>query len=180
MSKEYYLVSQLPALEAFSGEAPINEERFKELCSRFLKGKEREAILTLSLIPPKSAEFSTGNKFLDAWYAKERRLRCALASVRAEGMKRQGEVTEITFDASEIQTARTAYGMKSPLEAEKFLYDYRLSCLDEMESGDYFSTDVVFAYGIRLLLLLRAKRFDTERGKESYKKIYDTILGEAI
>lgn len=181
MGKEYYLVCQLPALltDAKSEGEAMSEEKFKELCSRFLKGREKSAMESLSLVPPKEA-FSSGNAFLDRWYEKERRLRAALSCVRAEFMKRAGEQTEISFDAAEMQTARTALGMKNPLEAERFLYEYRLSCLDETENSDFFSTDAVFAYGIRLLLILRSRRFDKSRGKESYKKIYDTILGEAI
>jgi hypothetical protein len=36
----------------------------------------------------------------------------------------------------------------------------------------------VFAYGIRLMLLERIKKFNAEKGTDSYHKIYDTILGE--
>jgi hypothetical protein len=36
--------------------------------------------------------------------------------------------------------------------------------------------DSVYAYGIRLLLVERMKKFDAEIGKTSYHKIYDNIL----
>ena len=38
---EYYLISQLPSLDAIGDHSPlpITEERFHELCNRFLKKK---------------------------------------------------------------------------------------------------------------------------------------------
>lgn len=40
---EYYLISQLPSLDGIHDNAPlpITEERFTELCDRFLKKRHR-------------------------------------------------------------------------------------------------------------------------------------------
>ena len=70
--------------------------------------------------------------------------------------------------------------MDSPLSAEQFLYEYRLSVLSNLQPLDIFSIDAVYAYGIKLLLVQRMKMFNREKGTDSYHKIYDTILGETI
>ena len=41
---------------------------------------------------------------------------------------------------------------------------------------DAFSIDAVYAYGLRLMLVERMRKFEVENGKTSYHKIYDTIL----
>ena len=169
MKEQYYLISQLPDISV-SGEKstlPITEKYFKDLCLRFVGNKEASIIENLSLEPPKK-EVKTGSSFLDAWYNHERCLRYALAQIR------------VSCTADIIQAARTAVGMDSPLSAEQFLYEYRLSVLSNLQPLDIFSIDAVYAYGIKLLLVQRMKMFNREKGTDSYHKIYDTILGETI
>ena len=66
--------------------------------------------------------------------------------------------------------------MDSPLSAEQYLFDYRLRLLDELRPLDGFSIDAVYAYGLKLLLVERMRKFEVENGKTSYHKIYDEIL----
>lgn len=54
-----------------------------------------------------------------------------------------------------------------------------MSVLGDLQPIDMFSIDAVYAYGIRLMLAQRMKKFDKGIGTDSYHKIYDTILGEA-
>ena len=173
----YYLVSQLPNISGAEGKSalPLNEASFKELCCRFLSEEEKITLNGLSLVPPKELS-STGSVFLDTWYEKERNLRYALAQIRAQKMKKDASVLPPGVTADIIQAARTAVGMDSPLSAEQFLFDYRIRLLDELRPLDSFSVDAVYAYGIKLLLVERMKKFDVEIGKTSYHKIYDNIL----
>ena len=173
----YYLVSQLPNISGAEGKTalPLNEASFKELCCRFLSEEEKITLNGLSLVPPKELS-STGSVFLDTWYEKERNLRYALAQIRAQKMKKDASVLPPGVTADIIQAARTAVGMDSPLSAEQFLFDYRIRLLDELRPLDSFSVDAVYAYGIKLLLVERMKKFDVEIGKTSYHKIYDNIL----
>ena len=62
---EYYLISQLPSLDGISENAPlpITEERFTELCNRFLGKKSRENMKKLTLSPTKNIE-SSGCEFV--------------------------------------------------------------------------------------------------------------------
>ena len=122
----------------------------------------------------------TGSDFLDKWYDNERSLRYALVQVRAQKMKKDPGNIPVSITADIVQAARTAVGMNSPLSAEQYLYEYRLSVLNNLSPMNGFSVDAVFAYGIKLMLLERMKKFNKEKGTESYHKIYDAILGETI
>lgn len=180
MNQYYYLVSQLPAFSSSldeKAELPITETYYRDLCSRFFTPKEKELLDNLSLVPPLD-DTSTGSVFLDEWYSFERSLRLALAQVRAQKMHKDSAPLPGSCTADILQAARTAVGMDSPLSAEQFLYDYRISVLGNLAPIDIFSTDAVYAYGVRLLLTARIRRFDREQGTAAYRTIYDSILGE--
>ena len=179
MEKLYYLVSQLPAFsvsEDSTAKLSISTAMYKDLCCRFMNEKNKELAKNLSLEPPREA-VSTGSAFLDAWYEKERNLRFALAQVRALKMKKDLKNIPSSTDGEVIQVARTATGMDSPLSAEQFLNQYRLSVLERLAPLDYFTSDAVFCYGLKLMLTERMKKFNTDAGLASYHNIYDQILG---
>ena len=173
----YYLVSQLPNISYSESKSalPLNGEQFRELASRFITEEEKVILEGLSLVPPMES-VCTGSVFLDTWYEKERNLRCALAQIRAQKMKKDSIPLPPGCTADIISAARTAVGMDSPLSAEQFLYEYRLRLLDDLRPLDGFSIDAVYAYGIRLMLVERMRKFEVENGKTSYHEIYDTIL----
>lgn len=177
MSSWYYLMAQLPALPADSSSAlPVTEEYFLELCGRFLDKKTVGMLKKLSLEPPKKLE-KTGYAVLDAWYDWERKLRLVLAQIRARKLKKDIPAeSESDFPIEIVQTARTACGFTSPLEAELYLNKARFDVLNQLMPADAFSTDAVIAYAIRLKLADRIRLFDEEKGKASYKKIYEKIL----
>lgn len=180
MEHLYYLVSQLPAFtvnDDNSSKLPITTEYFKDLCSRFMSKKDCENIKNLSLEPPRK-NISTGSKFLDTWYEKERNLRFSLAQVRALKMKKDLKDIPIVNDGEVVQAARTATGMDSPLSAEQFLNQYRMSVLNKIAPLDIFSVDAVYNYGLKLMLTERMKKFNRDEGLASYHKIYEEILGE--
>jgi hypothetical protein len=179
--KHYYLIAQLPDIST-SGEKsalPVTEKQYRDLCSRFLSADEMKVVNTLSLVPSKEI-VETGSVFLNEWYEKERNLRFALAQIRAQKMKKDFDQVPGTCTSDILQAARTAVGMDSPLTAEQFLYEYRMSILNSLRPYDIFSIDCVYEYGIRLMLTLRMKKFNRETGTASYHKIYDSILGENI
>jgi hypothetical protein len=177
VSKQYYLVSQLPDISAAGEKStlPITEKYYRDLCSRFLDPEQISVLNILSLEAPKEC-LKTGSDFLDKWYEFERALRYALCVVRAQKMKKDAGSIPVSITADIVQVARTAVGMDSPLSAEQYLYDYRISVLNTLQPLDNFSVDYVFAYGIRLMLLERMKKFDKVKGTDSYHKIYDAIL----
>ncbi len=174
------MVSQLPAIRTdddSGAKLPITTEYFRDLCRRFMSAEFAAIAENLSLEPPVEAK-PTGSSFLDAWFSKERDLRFALAQLRALKMKKDIKDIPSVSDGEVIQAARTATGMDSPLSAEQFLNQYRLSVLDKLAPLDYFTVDGVFNYGLRLMLTERMKKFNRDEGLVSYHKIYDDILGE--
>ncbi len=173
----YYLVSQLPNISSGESKAnlPMNTVQFREVAGRFITPKEKTVLEELSLVPPMELS-STESAFLDVWYEKERNLRCALAQIRAQKLKKDSFPLPAGCTADIISAARTAVGMDSPLSAEQFLYEYRLRLLDDLRPLDAFSIDAVYAYGLRLMLVERMRKFEVENGKTSYHEIYDTIL----
>lgn len=174
---EYYLIAQLPSLDGIGENTalPITEERFMELCGQLLGEKERRVLAGLTLLPPKNHERS-GSALIEAWNEGERNLRFALGKARAEKMKKMFDAQNRSFSPELIKAANTAVEMENPLEAEKFLNRYRLDFLETLRPIDTFSKDFVCYYGLRLKLLARLMKFDTEIGESAYRNIYNSIL----
>ena len=174
---EYYLVSQLPSLDGISDNLPlpITEENFLELCGRFLDKKAQNELSKLSLIPSKEYEKST-SALIEAWNNSERNLRLVLAKIRSEKLKKPIDTENKSFPPALVQVARTACESESPMEAEKFLNEYRLDFLETLRPMDSFSEDSVFYYWLKLKLLSRIRQFDKASGEKAYKNIYNSIL----
>ena len=176
---EYYLISQLPSLDATGEDTPlpVSEASFMELCSRFLKKRTLEELNSLSLVPSrenKKSASSLVNRFND----NERQLRLVLAQMRAEKMKKSFKTDTQSFPASLVQTARTALEFESPMEAEKFLNRYRIDFLEALRPSDSFSEEFIFYYALKLKLIQRMRNFDRQSGEAAYRKIYDSIMSE--
>ena len=174
---EYYFMSQLPSLDGISEntQVPITEERFLELCQRYLDKKAQLEISKLTITPPKEYEKSTSD-LLEAWYKAERDLRFALAKVRADKMKKNFDMESKNFPVELMKVARTAVESESPLEAEKYLNNYRLETLELLRPMNSFTVDMVFYYGLKLKLISRMKQFNADIGEAAYKNIYNSII----
>lgn len=174
---EYYLISQLPSLDGIVDNAPlpITEARFLELCNRFLSKKAKSEFDKLTLTPLPSLE-KTSSALVNAQNENERNLRLALARARAEKMKKVFDIGDCSLPDELVQTAKAAVELTNPMEAEKFLWNYRLSFLESLRPMDIFSNDYVFYYWFKLKLLLYIRQFDTEKGEAAYRNIYNSIL----
>ena len=168
---EYYLVSQLPSLDSIgeSTPIPITEQRFLELCARFLDKKAQRKLEALTLVPPLEPE-TGGSPLIEAWNAGERRLRLALGAARAARMSKPFDLRQEILPAEVLKVAAAAVELQSPLEAERFLLQYRLSFLETLRPMDAFSQDYLFYYGLKLKLILRIRQFDAEVGEAAYRK----------
>lgn len=174
---DYYLISQLPSLDCLSDEmaVPISEERFFELCGRFLKGKVLEKIKKLTLLPSLNADESdTG--LIRAWNEKERGLRLALARLRAERMNKSFCVDGDNVPSDVLRAASAAVEMTDPMEAERFLLKYRLQLLEELRPTEHFCEDYLFYYGLKLKLISRVRGFDGAQGRAVYQSIYKSVM----
>ena len=174
---EYYLISQLPSLDGVgeSSPLPITEERFLELCGRFLGKKAQNGIKNLTVSPSRSIDAS-GSELIDKWNRSEQSLRFALGKIRAEKMNKSFDTENKIIPVEHVRAAAAALEMANPMEAEKYLNRYRLGILESLRPTDSFSNDYIYYYGLKLKLLLRIRRFDTEKGEASYRKIYSSIL----
>ncbi len=176
---EYYLISQLPSLDGISENTPlpIDEAGFMELCDRFLGKKARLELSKVSLIPGRSPGKSS-SPLIEAWNEGERQLRLALARLRADKMNKPSGVDIQSVPAGIMQAARSAVEIGSPMDAERFLNKVRLELLEALRPVDSFSEDYIYYYGIKLKLIERIRKFDTESGKNAYRRIYDSIMNE--
>ncbi len=174
---EYYLVSQLPSLDGISENTPlpITSERFGDLCQRFLGKKSYIESEKLTLVPPRNPEKSS-SALIEKWNEGERNLRFALAKIRAEKMNKNFDIENKSFSPALLQAVRTAVDIESPLDAETFLNKYRLDFLETLRPADSFSEEFVFYYGLRLKLLERIRKFDSESGEIAYRNFYDSII----
>ena len=174
---EYYLISQLPSLDGISEATPvpITEERFLDLCGRFLGEKALGNMAKLTLAPSRALE-ELASPLVDAWNQGERDLRLALAKVRAEKLSKPFDMQNKTLPAELQKVAGAAVELESPMEAEKFLSDYRLSFLESLRPTDPFCEDFVYYYGLKLKLLLRSRQFDARLGEAEYRNIYNSIM----
>lgn len=179
---EYYLISQLPSLDGVSENTPlpITEERFLELCGRFLGKKAQKELRDVTLFPTKEPQRSS-SALIQAWNEGERRLRLVLAKARAEKMQKAFDEEIPSPPPALLQAVRTAVEAENPLEAEKHLFQYRLALLESLRPMDTFAEDFVFYYLLKLKLLLRMRQFNTDSGVTAYKNIYDSIMrGERL
>ncbi len=173
---EYYLVSQLPSLDGVNENTPlpITSERFTELCQRFLGKKAQGELKKITLAPPRNPEKSS--TLIEKWNEGERNLRLALAKLRADKMNKNFDAETQSFPAGLLQAARTAVEIESPMEAETFLNKYRLDFLETLRPMDSFSEEYVFYYGLKLKLIERIRKFDSESGEAAYRNIYGSIM----
>ena len=173
---EYYLVSQLPSLDGVNENTPlpITSERFTELCERFLGKKAQAELEKLTLVPSRNPEKTSA--LIEKWNEGERNLRLALAKLRADKMNKNFDAETQSFPAGLLQAARTAVEIESPMEAETFLNKYRLDFLETLRPMDSFSEEYVFYYGLKLKLIERIRKFDSESGEAAYRNIYGSIM----
>lgn len=182
---EYYLISQLPSLDGV-GEGtplPITKEQFLDICGQFLNAGDFELLSGISLAPPRDVE-QYRSAVIDGWNKGERELRLVLAKIRSEKMNKSFALSPeelAAMPAGLVQTARAATEIDSPLEAEKFLNQYRLQLAESLRPMDAFSREFLFYYWLKLQLLSRMRAFDTAKGEQAYKTIYNAIMnGESL
>ena len=174
---EYYLISQLPSLDGLSDSVPlpITEEYFIEICESVLKDKIINELKNLTLIPP-LIPVKTKSALIMAWNNGERCLRLAIAKIRAEKIKKTFDLQDEFLPNEYVKVASNAVEIDNPLDAEKFLTEYRLNFLERLRPMDSFSEDFIYYYFIKLKLLKRMRQFNVQEGENTYKNIYNSIM----
>ena len=91
-------------------------------------------------------------------------------------MNKPYDIGNRSFAVGLMQAARAAVDSESPMEAEKLLNRYRLDFLESLRPTDSFSEDYVYYYGLKLKLIERIRKFDSESGESAYRNIYNSIM----
>lgn len=174
---EYYLISQLPSLDGLSDVAPlpITEDYFIEMCKSVLKDKVINELKNLTLTPP-LIPVKTKSALIMAWNNGERYLRLSLAKIRAEKIKKTFDLQDEILPNEYVKVASSAVEIESPLDAEKFLTEYRLNFLESLRPMDSFSEEFIYYYFLKLKLLKRMRQFNVQEGENTYKNIYNSIM----
>jgi hypothetical protein len=183
----YYLAAQLPSL-LYGQSAPMSSRAFLDLCKGVLKAGDMALLdfCTLdpdALSPPGGASYGPKpcpSAFINNWRNWERALRLNLARHRVQRLKREGgaAVDPPDYPADAAAAAKTAAAMDSPLEAEIFLDKARWDAIELFQGIDYFSSNTIFAYLLKLRLLERRALFKAEEGFAEYKGLYASVMGQ--
>jgi hypothetical protein len=166
----------------------MSPDEFMVLAKSMINGQDAALLDKVSLDPlplPQglaSAEKvpSSGSKFIDKWREWEWALRLNLAKHRALKLKHEGALAEppvLPTDAAAV--AHKAIAEESPLEAEILLDKARWEVIDDFRGFNYFGSNTVFAYMLKLLILQRRALFEIETGFSEYKSLYASILESA-
>jgi len=190
----YYFIAQLPYL-VYGQNPPMSSLAFKEFAKASIDKGDAQLLDSISLDPqplqPNDEGAVTiayaekapasGSVFIDNWRDWERTLRLHLAKQRAVKLKRENTV-KVPMELPVFPTdavaaaAKTISAVESPLELEILLDKARWSAIEEFQGTDHFSSNTIFAYFLKLLLLERRALFKTEEGNDEYNSLYASIL----
>jgi len=170
-SAYYYLVGSLPYLKL--GEQPLlNSDSFFDMCENFVSPKELEKLKSLSLVPSDNP----GYEVETAWNEFETDLRNWSVRIRSQRLQRDGDNflrPEGTLSGSMELHVTEALDQKTPLEAERRLDDLRWQQLENLEVGHQFDFQMLLIYRLKLAILEKWGRHDSEQG---LKHLNDTVV----
>lgn len=183
MASYYYFGTTLQSL-SWRGVAPLSFETFLERCAIHLSARDlellRKAPFTLpdDGVPPSVARRS---RLFGAYYRWELTLRNELARLRAGrlGVPAEKHVRPGSVEWDGLRAAQAAFQAESPLDGELVIERERWNVVERLQVGHYFDTEALAAYGLKLRILERLARFETERGRTAYGEVYNDILGAA-
>ena len=164
MREYYYLVASLPLLE-FGMKMPVSYEDFLSCCQEQLSIKDLETIKRTKIAPTEEAKDPCPT--LREWKKFDITLRNELSRSRASKKSKDAAVYirgEGYLDPFLAIEAHWAINEDSPLEAERFLDRFRWERIEELEREHYFDIDYLIAYALKLQLLERWQRIDSEGG----------------
>ena len=144
---------------------PISYEYFLSCCRQQLSTKDLETIKRTNIAPTEDSEDDCPT--LRQWKKFDITLRNELSRYRASKKSKDAAVYirgEGYLDPFLATEAHWAINEASPLEAERFLDRFRWEKIEELEREHYFDIDYLIAYALKLQLLERWQRIDSEGG----------------
>ncbi|MBU1853168.1 MAG: DUF2764 domain-containing protein [Candidatus Omnitrophica bacterium] len=164
MRQYYYLIASLPMLE-FGMKIPFSYRQFLLLCREHLSIADMEIIKRVRIEPCEDIEEDSLS--LREWKEFDIALRNEIVRFRAgkKGLDPiqyiRGESYLEPYLAGLVQWATN---QESPLEAELSLDRLRWERIDGLTRGHYFDIDYLIAYALKLQLLERWERINSEGG----------------
>jgi len=175
MAGYYYLISSLPML-MFDEKALLSIEEFNEACANKVSEGDLKILSKLSLVPETEQTYPAGSA-AELWRQWEIYLRNRIASHRApHGKDIHSYLQEEESCFCDIDTGiQEAFGIKNPLEREKYFDQMRWNALEDFESGHHFDFDKLCIYKLKLLLLEKWNERQVEQGEKNLDVMLNQI-----
>jgi len=159
-------MSSLPDLTA-DAEPPIRYEEFISMCESNVSGSVLEQLKKLTPSEPAgciASEWNAACGVLNKELNSQRSAR--LGKPYPQGFEK---------DPQASAAAAAALAAKNPLEAEKVLLRFQFEQLDRILWLHMFDEEALFCYAMKLRLLERAGRFEHDKGKKEFSKLFEQV-----
>jgi len=166
MREYYYLIASLPMLE-FGMKMPFSYSDFLIQCREQLSPTDIGIIERITIGPFETIEDPLST--FQEWKRFDRALRNEIVRYRAARKAKdpiqylRGENYPDPFVSG---FAHLAVNQDSPIEAELYLDRVRWEKIEELESGHYFDIGYLVTYALRLQILERWDRINSDSGTE--------------
>jgi len=159
----------------FDETAILSVEEFNGTCADKISESDLAVLNKISLVPEAEQTFPK-NSAAENWRQWEVYLRNRIASHRApHGKDIHSYLQEEKSCFCDIDTGiQEAFGLKNPLERERYFDQMRWNALGDFESGHHFDFDKLCIYKLKLLLLDKWNERQVEQGEKNL----DTMLGQ--
>lgn len=164
MSQYYYLIASLPFLE-FGIKPLISYDHFLAYCRGQLGISDIEVLERTTIEPPHDAKDASST--LREWKIFDTILRNEIAKQRASKMLKDpaGYVKDVDYqDPFLAASIHWVVNQESPIEAELLLDKIRWEKIEELSKGHYFDIDFLITYALKLQILERWQRINSEDG----------------
>lgn len=180
MEKYYYLLSSLPYLDLHKY-APLSYVDLLVLSTPWLSPHDQTQLESARIdIESVSMKRVTHGTLRD-WILFEHNLRNQLVELRAEklGIRASPHLrTHIAEDPTVVPSLIQIAEDPSPYEAELALLEIRWHFLTDQEVGHYFDLAALIIFALKLQLLDRKKKFESEKGRQVIQSIIKVNLGD--
>ena len=169
MRKYYYFLASLPSL-SITCENSLAPDNFLNLAKYYCHPNDFASVSRALLT------FNDGKSdflFLRKWLNWEKSLRYALALARKENVNFKYELPEAPENLISIDAAQKALNEKNPFIAETIIDKARWTFIEELESGNFFNLNNLFAYYLKLQLLERRRAMTEEYGASAFEALYE-------
>ena len=158
-----YFAATLPALQ-FDRAPAMTEEEFRARCREQMPASHYAAVCALL------GDGASDHPYATAWRDRETQLRNAVAKLRAAKLHGADPAPWLRahggFDVLVENGVAAAFQEADPMKRERALDLLRWNLAGELAGFDTLSAEAVFAYAVRLGILLRRAKADAAKGRE--------------